>query len=279
MDDLIPSGLMLPIHFGTRFSKPFVGPGGGYRDVTTLSVTYLTDKKILNKYLPECFEIVNEPLVKVYYSNNRDIEWLAGAAYNIVGVDVPCVYNGKEEHMEGKYCLALWENLTDPILTGRELQGIPKIYAEIEDHIKTEGEWRTCAHYRGHKIVDITIKEIRPMTHEEIEARRKLPGKDWFGWKYLPKTGEPGAEVSYPTLYPLGDATWEAIWGEGKVVWNHLIWEQNPTQFHIVNALADLPIIEYREATISKGGYPPPADSWWKPPPPAGPPRIWRRLR
>jgi acetoacetate decarboxylase len=279
MSDLVPSGFMLPIHFGTRFSKSFVMPGGGYRDVTSLKVSYLTDKKQLQQYLPDCFKIVKEPIVQVHYSRNLDIEWLAGGEYNILGVDVPCLYKGNEEQMEGKYSLVLWENLTDPILTGRELQGIPKIYAEIENHVKTEGVWRTCAHYRGHKIVDITIKETRPMTHEEIEKRRALPGKDWFGWKYLPKTGEPGFEVSYPTLYPLGDATWEATWGEGKVEWNHLTWEQNPTQFHIVNALADLPILEYREATISKNGYPPPADCWWKPPPPAGPPRIWRRLR
>ncbi len=276
MPDLLPwSYKMMPAHFGTRFSKG----GNFYRDVTRLSVTYLTDKKMLTRYLPECFEIVGEPLVMVYYANNREIDWLAGGYYNLLGVDVPCVYNGKEEHMEGKFCLVLWENLTDPILTGREWQGIPKIYAEIEDHIKTGNEWRTCAHYRGHKIVDITIKETRPMTHEEIEQRRKLPGKDWFGWKYIPKTGEGDAELSYPTLYPQGDSTWEAYWGEGKVEWNHLTWEQNPTQFHIVNALADLPIIEYRETTISKTGFPPPADCWWKPPPPTGPFRTYRRLR
>lgn len=268
-------GTMMPAHFGPRLTKNI----GGYGDVTDLTITYLTDKKLLARYLPEWFKIIDEPLVKVHYANNRDIGWLAGGAYNLLSVDIPCIYQGKEEQMEGKYCLVLWENLTDPILTGRELQGLPKIYAEIEDYTKTECEWHASAHYRSHKIVDITIKEIRPMTHEEIEERRKLPGKDWFGWKYIPKTGEEGSEVSYPTLYPLGDGTWEAWWGTGKVEWNHLTWEQNPTQFNIVNALADLPILEYREATISKTGFPPPADCWWKPQPPTGPPRIWRRLR
>jgi acetoacetate decarboxylase len=137
MDELIPSGMMLPIHFGTRFSKPFVGPGGGYRDVTTLSVTYLTDKKMLKKYLPDCFEIVNEPLVKVYYSNNRDIEWLVGR-HNIVGVDAHVFIMGKRTH--GREVLpGVMGNLTGPYFDGKELQGIPKIYAEIEDHIKTEG--------------------------------------------------------------------------------------------------------------------------------------------
>lgn len=269
------AGMMLPIHFGSRYTRWV----GGYGDVTTLSVTYLTDRKKLQKYVPGVFRIDGDPLVIVYYAMNRDIGWLAGGCYNMLGVDVPCRYDGKEDRMNGRYCLVLWENLTDPILTGRELQGIPKIFANIEDHTHTEGEWRTNAHYRGHTIVDIKIKETRAMTQAEMEARHKAPGRDWFGWKYLPKTGEEGADVSYPTLYPLGDGTWEGWWGEGTVDWNRLTWEQNPTQFHIVNALKGLPILEYREATVTKNGWPPPKDSWFKPTPPSGPPRLWRPLR
>jgi len=63
------------------------------------------------------------------------------------------------------------------------------------------------------------------------------------------------------------------------VEWHRLTWEQNPTQFHIVNALKRLPILEYREATVAKSGWPPPENGWWKPPPPSGPPRLWRPLR
>ena len=35
--------------------------------------------------------------------------------------------------------------------------------------------------------------------------------------------------------------------------WNHLTWEQNPTQYHIANALADLPNIEYYPSIMTKG--------------------------
>jgi hypothetical protein len=41
--------------------------------------------------------------------------------------------------------------------------------------------------------------------------------------------------------------------GTGTIEWAHLTWEQNPTQHHIVNALRDLPILEYRPAVITKG--------------------------
>ena len=40
--------------------------------------------------------------------------------------------------------------------------------------------------------------------------------------------------------------------GTGSVKWEHLTWEQNPTQYHIVNALADLPILEYLTVVMTK---------------------------
>jgi len=271
------AGMMNPVHFGSRYTKWV----GGYGDVTSMQITYVTDKKKLEKLIPSCFEIVGEAKMIVYCTMNRDVGWLAGADYNMLGVDVPCVYHSKGEDngYVGKYCMVLWENLTDPILTGRELQGIPKIFPQHENFQHTEGEWRTNAHYRGHKIVDMTVQDTRDMTKAEMETRRKAPGKDWFGWKYLPKTGEEGADVSYPTLYPLGDGTWEGKWGEGKVVWNRLTWEQNPTQFHIVNALQELPILKYTEAVVVKVGWPPPPHAAFKVEIPSGPPRIWRPLK
>jgi hypothetical protein len=32
-----------------------------------------------------------------------------------------------------------------------------------------------------------------------------------------------------------------------------MAWEQNPTQHHIINALADLPVLEYLPAVVAKG--------------------------
>jgi len=271
------SNMMMPAHFGARYTKEYARDISGYGGMTNLSVTYVTDKKMLSKYLPTPFEIVEEPLVKVYYGMNRGLGWLAGGGYNMLGVDVPCLYKGKKERMNGNFCLVLWENLTDPILTGREIQGIPKIYAEIADHVKTEGEWRTFASYRGNKIVEIAIKEARPMSKQEKEDRSKAPGQDWFGWKWIPKAAEEGTDVSYPTLFLRsgGALPGQAWWGTGKVEWHRLTWEQNPTQFHIVNALEKLPIIEYREATITKSAAPPPG----KMPPPTRHMQIWRPLR
>lgn len=72
-----------------------------------------------------------------------------------------------------------------------------------------------------------------------------------MGWKNIPPAGD-GPEVSHPTLFPTTGNCRAAWRGRGEVVWEHPTWEQNSTQFHIVNALHDLPILEYRSAMVTR---------------------------
>ena len=81
----------------------------------------------------------------------------------------------------------------------------------------------------------------------------RMSDGNMFGWKYFPQTGRPGAAVSHPTLFPSENEVMEAWIGRGETVWHRLTWEQNPTQYRIVNAIADLPILEYRLAIVTKG--------------------------
>jgi acetoacetate decarboxylase len=242
---------MMPFQFGPRAQKG----SAGYGDVTTIAVTYLTDRQMLAQYLPEPFEVGPEPLVSVSYAMNREVAWLAGGGYNLIGVNVSAVFKGQVDHLVGSYCLVIWENLTDPILTGREIEGMPKIYAEIPDHTIFDGICSACAGYRGHKIVDLSVKDLKPLPNDQVKEIEKISREgNWMGWKYIPKAGGPGAEVSHATLFPT-HPTFNQIWtGSGEVKWNRLTWEQNPTQFHIVNALEELPILEYRSASVLKGG-------------------------
>ena len=148
----------------------------------------------------------------------------------------------------------MWENMTDPILAGRELLGVLKIYADIPDHQQIGGVLYTRASHFGNKIMDMYIEWLLELPAENVEEMNRA-GKEsaMFGWKYFPATGQPGASVSHPTLFPSESVAKQAWIGRGKIQWHHLTWEQNPTQFHIVNAIADLPILEIRLALISKG--------------------------
>jgi hypothetical protein len=149
----------------------------------------------------------------------------------------------------------MWENLADPILTGRELQGIPKIFADIEDHSVTGETWSTTASHFGHRILDMSVAGLREPKTEEIEAYATAnEGKDNpMALRYFPGISGFGHSVIEPTTFPSETTLSEVMVGEGKLDWNHLSWEQNPTQFHIVNALEALPVLAYLPAMVAKG--------------------------
>ncbi len=244
---------MMPAHFGPRPMSP--KSSGWYRDVTLMVVPFLTEPEALAAYLPEPFEVADAAVVTVTYARNREVDWLAGHGYNLIGVNAAAVYRGEKETMAGQYALVMWENLADPILTGRELQGIPKIYADIPDHRVDDGEWLASASHFGHGILDMSVSGLREPTASEIEDYSKArEGKDNpMALRYFPGISGFGHSVIEPTTFPSETTLSEAWVGEGRINWHRLNWEQNPTQFHIVNALAELPVLEYLPALVAKG--------------------------
>ncbi len=243
---------MMPAHFGPRPLSPKAS--GWYHDVTAMTVSYLTDRHRLSELLPEPFEVAAEPWVSVFYARNREVDWLAGRGYNMIAVNAAAEFRGRSDRLSGQFTLVMWENLADPILTGRELQGIPKIYADIPDHTVIAGEWRATAGHFGHQIVELTASDLRDPTDDELAAGlAQRAGQVPMGWRYLPGVSGFGTAVSEPTVYPSENEFASVRIGEGRVEWRHLTWEQNPTQFHIVNALHALPVLEYGPAAVTEG--------------------------
>lgn len=243
----------MPAHFGARKLEPKAS--GWYRDVTMMVVSYITDREKLAQYLPEPFEVGELPIVTVTFACNKKVDWLAGNGYNLLSVNASAIYNGKTEKMVGNFNLVMWENLTDPILTGRELQGIPKIYADIEEHTQTNNKWQTNASHFGHKFFDMSLSDLREPSETEVEMSKYMrEGKDNpMAWRYIPRMSGVGQAISEPTTFPSHTDITEAQVGSGKVVWHPQTWEQNPTQYHIINAIAALPIISYLPAVMAKG--------------------------
>ena len=243
----------MPAHFGPR--PPPEKAGFRYNDLTMMVIPFLTDRESLAAYLPSPFEVAENAVVTVTYCCNRNVEYLAGRGYNMVGVNAAVVFNGEQEQIEGTFPLVIWENLTDPILIGREVQGIPKIYANIQDHSVLAGTWHTTASHFGNKIVDLFISDLRDPTAAEIEMYGQASeGKDNpMGWRFMPGVGGVGEGLSEFTTFPSETTITEVQVGQGKIDWQHLSWEQNPTQHHIVNALADLPVVAELPAMVAKG--------------------------
>ncbi len=266
--ELIPDAFYrMPSHFG-----PSPGPrqkldGTKYTaeeaaaSTCSVSVSFLTDAKKLDARLPPGFSLFGDPIVNVTCTNMKNLWWLAGRGYNMYTVNFPATFNG-EEQLSGGFVPVLWENLFDPIMTGREELGFPKLWAEIPDIDERDGTARTSASWLGFEFSEIVVKDLV----ESAEPPIRRVGPSIF-YKVIPRTGHPGefdcAYVTTSAPAPTGEVKaanptppapsnaqyWK---GSGSVRFNEATFEQLPTLMHIVNKLADLDVIEVVAAGMTK---------------------------
>jgi acetoacetate decarboxylase len=254
--------LRMPVHFGPR-TGPRAGPQGQQFEcrngpnVTSFAINFLTDPQQLEALLPDRFELAGEPVVTVYANYQTDIEWLAGRGYNLLGVRFPATFNGEQDRVTGQLLTVLWENLTDPIITGRDELGVPKVYCELPEPENHDNEFHLTASWLGYRFLDMRVSKLDALSEEQIVERQKVQTSAGdLHYKYIPKTGHWGeADVAYVTHIPTSTPNrvmHEQLVGEGTVEFHRTRWEDMPTQFNIVNVLHALEIREYRGASMSR---------------------------
>ena len=223
-----------------------------------MRVAYRTDPAKLARLLPPGFELRSEPVLSVSCAWFRDLYWLAGRSYGILSLDFPVTYHGRHEVIEGSFCPVIWEGRPDAILTGREELGFPKMFAEFTeiDWDREAGTAACAVSWLDHRFCDVELAELV----EEPNPAKILPGSGGgpqLYYKYMPRTspgGVEGADVEYVTCgAPRGsnaanivmdDFEYRRWRGAGTVRWHRATFEQLPLTFHIVNAIADLDIVE-----------------------------------
>lgn len=237
----------MPAHFG---GVPFDPDAKAiYDDVVTIDFCYTTDAEKLSNYLPEGLELI-KPELTVEYQQCRQVEWMAGSAYNLVCVTVPVRFNGRHDHLEGIFVLVMWENKTTPILTGN-MMGVPKIYADIEDlHILADN-FRTCMSFEGKTFLELEAIRQTAMSGDQVKAMDT--DLNTIGWRYIPKVGAPGADLSQPILFPMHRTPKVGWTGTGTLKWTALTWAQNPLQYYIIDQVAELPILDIAPVVITQG--------------------------
>ena len=221
---------------------------------TSVIGTAWTDPHALARLLPPRFRLDGEARLSVSVQELRNLGWLAGRGYQLVMVSIPAVFEGERTTLAGKFVAAVWENLTEPIITGREEIGYPKLYSDIHGPNRLDDGYVCGASWQGHRFFDLRIHDLRPVANPP-QAGPVLVRR------YLPRAFQSGAEVDQ--ILAIGGGRRAAPDGRspelavksveaGNVTFafHSARWEDMPTQYHVVNALAELPLHEFEAGFV-----------------------------
>lgn len=236
------SGYRMPTHFGPSLG-PRQGPGGRTHDpdetqrATLIWVSHAAHHEDIAAILPEGFEPAATPDLTVEIKNLRNIAWLAGRDYSVVTVSTGVRWLGEEVAKDGRLKLVLWENMADPIITGREELGYPKVFADISDIDEGPHDARAIASWYGFTFLDVAVDSLK-------DSSGGPPGGPSYHLHYMPRVGQPGAHGLLQTiLTPPGQGALNVVErreGRGHARFRPGTWEQLPTLKNIVDGLAGL---------------------------------------
>lgn len=216
-----------------------------------------------------------------------NLEWLGGRGYSHFGLYIHGVQYTKDngEITTGTYLPILFENLADPILSGREELGFPKLFADL-DVQQDANTWSLNAGWMGSKFATLTVSD--PTEHlangdtAPTPAPAQAPGQGpppghgpplppveegLFISKHIPATGSIGskergqADVEYTAFLPndLDAKTVEKKVTktlkakDARISFDALDWQALPTLHHIISRLQEIPVYEVIEAKIVEG--------------------------
>ncbi|MDT2024584.1 acetoacetate decarboxylase family protein [Methylocella sp. CPCC 101449] len=244
----------MPVVFGPTVG-PRQGPNGEMYDYseaprTTATVSFLTTQDALSKLLPPHCMLDGEPIVTVEHAELRELQWLAGRSYSMLGIKFPVLYRGPTEAARGSFLAVLWENRVDPILSGREELGFAKLHCQLPAPRSLNGTRTYSAIWDEHPFMRLALSDLADAAPPPSTARDGT-----LHHRFFPQVGGISAAIDEIVLTPSGGAKVQYDRfqrGSGRVEFVRSTWEELPTMFHIINALADLPIIAYRGATLAE---------------------------
>ncbi len=242
----------MPTHFGPSLG-PRQGPHGrkhgsdeGQRAIL-IWVTHAARSDEVAAILPDGFEPAEAPDLTVEFKNMRNISWLAGRGYSVVTVSTGVRWLGDGEAKDGRFKLVLWENMADPIITGREELGYPKIFGEISDIAESTGAARSEASWGGFTFLEVAVEAL-------AESSEGPPGGPSYHLHYMPRVGRPGEHGLVQTILTVSGqgatSVLERRAGQGRACFRPGAWEQLPTLKTIVDGLARLELGACRGAGL-----------------------------
>jgi hypothetical protein len=243
----------------------------------TTSVKFKSSRTVLQNLFPTEKLKFASPDTVVYATFSAtqldNLEWLGGRGYSHFGLYIHGVQYTKDngETVTGTYLPVLFENLADPILSGREELGFPKLFANLG--VQQDGNtWSLNASWMGSTFATVTLSELaEPLTNGDAapqQGQAPAPAEEGlFFHKHIPATGSIGskergqADVEYTAFLPNDEdaktverrvsKTLKAK--NAQIRFDALDWKALPTLHHVVTRLQEVPVYEVVEAKIIEG--------------------------
>ncbi|WP_371817867.1 acetoacetate decarboxylase family protein [Bradyrhizobium sp. CCBAU 53421] len=172
--------------------------------------------------------MAGDPVLTVGLTMLTNLGWLAGRGYNIFRVGCEIIFDGKAGSVRGNLALVLWENHADPILTGREELGTPKLYATLPDAGFLEDKCTFAASWEGFRFAEFEVVNLKsgPIADPppQYAAQGGLP---LLCYRYHPKVGDwQNADIATMTMSTPGLApppvVHQQLKGEGRFAFSRL---------------------------------------------------------
>lgn len=234
---------LMPLIIGPIFDKE-KRISSVYGEVQYLTLQYQTDSDVIQELLPECYQPAEKPLVTVLFGYFNGVDFMAGRGYRIATVSIAARFDGTQDHVEGDYVLVMFEDDTLPILTGRELHGIPKVYADISPVRTLRNSHLRCdVSLWGHLLFGIDLDPLKEQNRiVRSVASKRINGRPTLGYKYSPSLEGP-PDAAYPTILR-NDTTLDQLWlgNAGQLFFSDAGDEDIGISKKIVDVLKMLPV-------------------------------------
>lgn len=260
----------------------------------TYTIRFKTSKTYLRTLLPNKRFSIATPgsfaQASIVCTTLHNLAWLGGkSGYSFCALFLHGVrYTKTDEsgHVDGAFMPVIFEDESDPIITGREELGAPKLGCSIDFSNATgSSSQKITLGWRGTTFGTIDLNDLKPATASSTETESEKPtsGGNPFAppplveqgiltWRYVPAVGEPGkVDAEYAVLDPYDDGKHqeEALavdsfmeqrkaelgFDQGplhtksaSVKFEAKGWEQLPTLNHVVAGLSDIPVYEILDA-------------------------------
>lgn len=243
----------------------------------TLSIRFWSSRTFLQNLLPPGFAFTS-PATNVSASLScttlSGMTWLGGRGYNHLGLYIHGVHYKKQDGSKvfGTYLPVLFENMADPIITGRDELGFPKVFADIDiNEAADNSDYNIDLSWMGAQFGQLEIRGLRRkeaatngVNDESSTPAKPVPGppppppeQGHLVFRYVPSVGEfRKTDARYAVLapYPEPDPAAETFeTTSAKMQFQALDWQKLPTLHNIASALSDMPIYGIEKAEMIKG--------------------------